>query len=147
MQIDHLVLDPAPWNSLLLLHIPFVDCHTFLHPIFLLLHCIRTDWLPNDAIVNSKTSANLSFDDIMLQGSAQDGLNSGWALAETLSSRINIAFQHYYSLWVAVKIAWVVVKVAEWWLGSTIPDQCGQNPDVVRPQLLFSLSLDQFQCW
>ena len=42
---------------------------------------------------------------------------------------LNIAFQHFYPLWVVVKQAWVVVKIAKWWLEPTTPDQCGENPD------------------
>ena len=33
----------------------------------------------------------------------------------------------FLDLWVVVKTAWVVVKVAEWWLGLTTSDQHGQN--------------------
>ena len=29
-----------------------------------------------------------------------------------------------------VKQVWVVVKMAEWWLGPTTPDQCGENPAI-----------------
>ena len=30
-----------------------------------------------------------------------------------------------------VKTARVVVNIAEWWLGLTTSDQCGQNPDII----------------
>ena len=58
------------------------------------------------------------------QGSAQDNLSGGGTLAKIA---LNVAFQHLYPLWVVVKQAWVVVKMAEWGLDPTTPDQCGKN--------------------
>ena len=42
---------------------------------------------------------------------------------------LNIDFSTFYPLWVVVKQAWVVVKITEWCLEPTTPDQCGENPD------------------
>ena len=43
---------------------------------------------------------------------------------------LNIAFQHFLNSVGGGKTSLSGGKMAEWWLGSTTPDQCGQNPEV-----------------
>ena len=63
-----------------------------------------------------------------IQGSPQDNLSSGYTLAKVLSKCFKHRFQRFLPLWVVVKQTWVVVKITEWWLELTTPNQCGENP-------------------
>ena len=62
------------------------------------------------------------------QSSPQEYLSGGCTLAEVLSNRIKYSIS---ALLHSVSGGKTSLKMADWWLGLTTPNQCGENPGFI----------------